>query len=391
MTSPRFRLLLTSWQDFGAGSIQSVQNLSEGLHERGHDIRVATPADGVLGRRLAASGVPVIDFRFDKGWSVRTARRLAELMRRERFDLVDAQESRDRKAAILARWIFRAPGKLVVSRRQMSFTFPLENTLYALAADCVVANSHGVARSLRRRGVPAGRLQVVQSGHNPRRVSESATDGEIEELRASLGLDPTLPTIGMVARRKDQETLLRAVARLGRPVNLLVVGAERDEKLAAIEASLPPGSRAVYTGFVARVVPFYHLLDIKALPSYNEGLPQALFEAMALGVPVVSAAIGGTPEMIRHGVNGFLFPPGDDLVLADQLRLLLEDEPLRRRFIDDGRRTANEVFTVDAFVRNTEALYERVIGRTVGKHGETGATRAKEPIPSAKGRSDDET
>jgi glycosyltransferase involved in cell wall biosynthesis len=360
MTRSRsYRVLLTTWQDFGAGSIQSVQNLAEGLHERGHDVRVATPAEGVLGRRLAATGVPLIDFRFGRGWSLGTARRLAELIRRERFHLVDAQESRDRKAAILARGIFRAPGKLVISRRQMSFTAPPENAVYAAAVDVVVANSYGVARSLR--GVPARKICVVQSGHNPRRIAGEVTPAELQALRDSLGLVPGLPTVGVVARRKDQAALLRALIRLRRAVNVLFVGIERDPELAALEPQLAAGSRVAYTGFVTRPRPYYSLLDLKVLPSYNEGLPQALFEAMALGIPVISSIIGGTPEMVRHAENGFLFTNRDEAGLAGCIAALLDQPELRARFVAAGRRTAEEEFTVEAFVGRTAALYSALL------------------------------
>jgi glycosyltransferase involved in cell wall biosynthesis len=355
----RPRILITSWQDFGAGSIQSVQNLAEGLFERGHDVRVATPADGVLGRRLQNGGIPLVDFAFGRGWHPPTARKLADLIARERIDLVDAQESRDRKAAILARWVYRAGPKLLISRRQLSSTALPQSWLYGVAADVVVGNSYGVARSIR--GVPAERICVVQSGHNPRRIAEEPRPGEVEELRCSLGLDPALPTLGTVARRKDQGTLLRVLARMGRPVNVVFVGIERDAELERLEAGIAEGSRVQYTGFVKRPRPFYHLLDLKVLPSHNEGLPQALFEAMALGVPVVSSIIGGTPEMIRDGVNGFLFRNGDDDALQERLERLLDDPALGRRMAEEGRRTAMEEFTVDAFVRRTAELYAAVL------------------------------
>jgi glycosyltransferase involved in cell wall biosynthesis len=358
-TPPPLRILLTTWQDFGAGSIQSVQNLAEGLHERGHYLRVATPADGVLGRRLRATGVPLVDFRFERGWSLRSARALARLVREEAFDLVDAQESRDRKAAILARWLFRMPGKLLISRRQLSFTLPPENMIYGAAVDCVVANSYAVARSLR--GIPDRKIVVVQSGHNPRRLGAPVSPGEVEALRRELALDPDLPTVGVVARRKDQGALLRALIRLGRPVNVLFVGIERDQELERLEAELPRGARVVYTGFVDRPHPYYHLLDVKVLPSYNEGLPQALFEAMSVGVPVVASVIGGTPEMIRDGKNGFLFANRDEATLALHLETLLDRPDVRARLIEAGRRTAGEEYTTTGHVRKAEALYRALL------------------------------
>ncbi len=357
MSRPRF--LLTSWQDFGAGSVQSVHNLAEGLHERGHDVRVATPAGGVLGERLRRSGVPVVDFPFRRGWSPRNGRELAALVHREKIDLIDAQESRDRKAAILARRFFGVRCPLVISRRQLSNTSLVQSWLYGRAADAVVGNSLGVAQSIR--GVPLEKVCVVSSGYNTRRLGAAPAGEEVEALRRRLGFDPSLPTVGVVARRKDQGALLRALAILGRPVNVLLVGVERDAELARLEAGLPAGSRTAFTGFVAHPRPYWHLIEVKVLPSYNEGLPQALFEAMTLGIPVVSSIVGGTPEMIRHGENGFLFENGDDAAIARLVGTLLDDAGLRARFVEAGRRTALEEFTVAAFVERTAALYEALL------------------------------
>lgn len=356
-----YRLLLTTWQHFGAGSIQSVQYLAQGLHARGHHVRVACPADGVLGKRLIAAGVPVVDFTYRRGWSVRDARRLDRIVREHDIELIDAQESRDRKAAILARALLRTPSKLVITRRQQTSTFPPLNALYAWAADRVVAISEGVKRSLVEKGMPARRISVVHTGLDPRRVAGDVSEEELRVLRAELGLDPALPTLGVVARRKDQETLLRAVARLGRPVNVLFAGIERDERLAALEQDLPHGVRVAYAGFRERVLPLYRLLDVQVLTTRAEGLSQANLESMALGIPVVSAAIGGTPEVIRHGENGLLFPPADDLALSRLVSVLLDDPALRARLIEGGRETVATRFHADSLVRGTEAVYRALI------------------------------
>ena len=165
----------------------------------------------------------------------------------------------------------------------------------------------------------------------------------------------------MVARRKDQETLLRAVARLDRPVNVLFIGIDRDEPLAALERALPPGVHVAYTGFRDRVIPFYRLIDAQVLTTRAEGLSQANLEAMALGVPVISAEIGGVPEVITHGDNGLLFPPGDDLALSRLLATLLDDPALRARLVERGRATVTDRFNADALVRGTEAVYRELI------------------------------
>lgn len=356
-----YRLLLTTWQDFGAGSIQSVQYLAQGLLARGHDLRVACPAEGVLGRRLTENGVPVVDFHFAKGWSPRTARRLARLIREHDIELVDAQESRDRKAAILARLAFRTPNKLVITRRQMTASFPVENALYSAAADRVIAISHGVAADLSRRGMSSAKISVVHTGLDPARVAGAVDEDEVETLRREMELDASLPTVGVVARRKDQETLLRAVARLDRPLNVLFVGIPRDASLAALESRLPAGTRVAYSGFRDRVRPFYELLDVMVLTTVREGLSQAILESMALGVPVISARVGGTPEVITHETSGLLFPPSDDEALARELTRLLNDDQLRGCLIEAGRATAAGPFHADSLVERTEVVYRELL------------------------------
>lgn len=363
------RILLTSWQDFGAGSVQCVQYLACGLAGRGHDVVVATPEDGLLGRRLARRGVRVEDLRFRWGWHPGDAAGLARIARRHEVDLVDAQESRDRKAAILARWLFREEFSLIITRRQMTSTFFLENRLYAAASDRIVAVSHAVADSLASAGVPRDRIEVVYEGLDPVRIRGEIPPGELRKLSASLGLDRTLPTIGVVTRRKQQETVLRAVRELGRAMNVVMVGIECDDALAREERGLPDGCRVVYTGFVEDVRPYLDLLDVKVMPTRREGLSQVLLEAMGRGVPVITATAGGTAELVEEGVNGLRYPPGDAPALAAKLEAMLSSPALRERLRAAGRETVEGPFSVESFVLRTEDLYRRVLARDARRPG----------------------
>ena len=356
-----YRLLLTTWQDIAAGSIQSVQYLAEGLLARGHNVRVACPPDGVLGRRLCANRVPLVPLEFADGWSLRSARAIARIVREHDIELVDAQESRDRKAAVLARWFYRHPARLVVTRRQMTATLAVVNRVYSLSADRIVAISRGVASDLVEHGVQAGKISVVHTGLDPRRVSGPVLPGEVMALVQELRLDPALPTVGVVARRKDQETLLRALVDFGRAVNVVFAGIERDAALAMLERALPDGTRVAYTGFRDRILPVYALLDVMVLTTRREGLSQAILESLALGVPVITAAVGGTPEVVRHGENGLHYPPGDAAALARMLARMLDDHELRNRMADAGRHTAGGPFHADRLVLETEAVYRELL------------------------------
>jgi L-malate glycosyltransferase len=351
-----YSILVTMSKRAAAGWTQSLTYLLRGLAARGHRIVLACPADCALIDRLAGTTVEVVPFDFGRGWEPGAARRLAALVRETGVELVNAQESLDRKTAVLSRLLHRFPAKLVITRRQVSHSFPLEAVLYAAVADRIVGVSEGVVRSL-----PRIRSTVVRNGIDPARLSGAPEPGEVEALRSGLGLDPALPTLGMVSRRKDHETILRAVALLGRPVNVVFVGIEADARLRALEPTLPPGSRVAYTGVQERVLPYYRLLDVKVMATLNEGLSQAVLEALAVGVPVVCAASGGMPEVIRHGETGLLFPPADAAALAAQLGRLLDDPALGPRLVAGGRAAVQGPFHADRMVLETEALYAALL------------------------------
>lgn len=98
-----------------------------------------------------------------------------------------------------------------------------------------------------------------------------------------------------------------------------------------------------------------------ALPSYVEGLPMGLLEAMAAGLPVVASAVGGIPDIIEDGVHGFLVPPGDVNALSDALGRLLADEELRIRMGMAGRRRIIERYVPERVLPQIDRLYQSVL------------------------------
>jgi glycosyltransferase involved in cell wall biosynthesis len=121
--------------------------------------------------------------------------------------------------------------------------------------------------------------------------------------------------------------------------------------------------------------------DIFALSSDYEGNPLSVIEAMAAGLPVVSTAVGGVPELLQNGKEGFIVPPGRVDEFSEAMMTLLNDSGLRRAMGAAAAARARENFDVSAMVRAYEELYDQMPARTWGHfHFDHKSTAAKEHI-----------
>lgn len=115
-------------------------------------------------------------------------------------------------------------------------------------------------------------------------------------------------------------------------------------------------------GAVTDVPSLLRDIDIAVLPSLkNEGLPNAVMEAMAAAKPVVGTDTGGTAELVIDGLTGYIVPAGDSALLADRLEFLCRDGEIRRNMGEAGRKRIIEQFSADHMARQFEALYHRLV------------------------------
>jgi len=147
--------------------------------------------------------------------------------------------------------------------------------------------------------------------------------------------------LGRLAPQKDVGTLLQAFARLPAGTQLLVVG-DGPDRPALQRRAQRLGGRLRFTGFVphAQVPAVLAHVDVLVLPSLYEDLSSALIEAMAAGLPVVATRVGGTADLVRHGVNGLLVAPRDPAALAAAISQILADPAAAARMSAAARRTA---------------------------------------------------
>lgn len=233
--------------------------------------------------------------------------------------------------------------------------YPAERALSRLTDLLITINREDYARA--RRFHAAQTALVAGVGVDTARFAQG---GDRVQTRRALGLSPEAPVVIAVGEhipRKNHSACIRAVAALP-GVTLLFCGVgELGDTLAAEAQALGISDRVRFLGFRRDVPQLLHAADVFLFPSYQEGLPVSLMEAMAAGLPCVASKVRGNADLIVQGEGGYLCAPDDTAAMAEALGRLLADEGLRARMGEQGRR-AVEPYALPAVQAHMAALYE---------------------------------
>jgi glycosyltransferase involved in cell wall biosynthesis len=142
--------------------------------------------------------------------------------------------------------------------------------------------------------------------------------------------------------------------------NLVFIGkGDLDVDLRATALKINANGRVNFLGWRDDIDQIMPIFDILVLPSLNEGMGRVLVEAMAAGKPVVASNVGGIPDLVKHGYNGLLVPPGDQKALAAAIKELIND-PEKARLMGQRGRDFCVHFSVEAMIEKLDALYMNV-------------------------------
>lgn len=183
-------------------------------------------------------------------------------------------------------------------------------------------------------------------------------------IRHRLGIPDGVRVVTQIGNLKPQKAPLdfvrvaAIVASSSPEVHFVIAGdGPLREQVIALAGELGIADRLHLPGWWRDVPGLLGATDVALLTSRHEGLPRAVVEALAAGVPVVATAVDGTPEVVRDGVNGMLAPAGDIERLAAEVCTLLEDED-RRRVMGEAAVLGLEAFDINLMVRRQEELYQ---------------------------------
>lgn len=347
---------------------QFLLPLMRGARERGHEA-IGVCADGRLLDVVRAEGFRVIAVPLERRLSpashFRSLRRLVGIMRAEKPDLVHAHMP---ISGFLARVAARIAGVPRVAYTCHGFLFNQEGAwlrhragmlmelLAAPLTDVFLTVAENEAADARRLHLSRSAI-AVGNGRDPARFHPDPLARAA--LRAQFGTPETRPVVIAVSRlvrMKGYPELAEAMHAVP-DAELWVVGdrleSDRGDDMVALLANAGLGDRLRLLGYREDVAALLAAADVFVLPSYFEGLPMSVIEAMLTGLPVIASDLPGTREQVVPGITGLLVPPRDAGALAAALVRLAHDHALRARMASAGRTRALERFDEAKVVART--------------------------------------
>ena len=359
------------------GAERAAVSLVCRLARRGHRVALCTLTSAVDDPQFTREMRQADVVRHDLG-----ARRLAEprscvaylrLLLRSGFDVVHAHGQDAWILASMVRRVTRVP--LVLTRHVLdepaeTWRLSLRRSCALAAArrgDALVAPSSATAERLAElAGICSSRIHVIPNGVDLDRFNLPDAPTVRATVRQALGLSMREPMVlvpAVLRQGKGHDVLLDAVpliqARFPQVKIVFAGGGERECEL----RERSRGSAVMVLGHRADIPELLAGCDVAVLPSLAEALPTVLIEAGAARRPVVATRVGGTADIVEHGVSGLLVPPGDSRALADAIIAVLNDPAKAHAFGNAGRTVAQYRYSLDAHVDRTLELWSRVAWR----------------------------
>jgi UDP-glucose:(heptosyl)LPS alpha-1,3-glucosyltransferase len=384
MNSPRIALVRARYTPFG-GAERFVANAMEALRAHGASITLVTREwpQSATGAALVCNPFYLGNVWRDWGFARAVCRRLAG----ERFDLV---QSHERIACcdifragdgVHREWLKqRAIGMSNISKIKVALNPYHAYIRYAEAKlfrssrlKAIICNSQMVKNEIQEWfETPMDKLHVIYSGVDIDRFSQNLRIEHSAILRKQINIpaDATVYLhVGSGFERKGVEFLIAAFARLPVSSHLVIVGKDKSQAhFVRMAVALGISARTHFVGAISDVSPYYGVADVFVLPTIYDPFPNAILEAMASGLPVITSFKSGGAEIIRNGVNGFVGDARDVDALVVHMKSLM---PLAsHRMAGQAAREAAVKFTWAAMSNNLKNLYTMILSGAENRHDE---------------------
>jgi len=236
---------------------------------------------------------------------------------------------------------------------------PLSRCIFKNVAEIHIVPSKSLLRFLDDLSIPRTKIRVIPNGVDVEKF-RPCRETKIENLLLFVGrLDPV----------KGLHVLLQSLEYLETPVKLVIIGPQwsrtYSEKILALAKNVDEKNihSVTYMGGLKqeKIIEWYQKASVFVLPSLSESFGIVNLEALSCEIPVVASNVGGIPEVVHDHENGILVPPNDAVKLAEAIQYLLDNEEIRRKFGEEGRKQVTEKFSSEVIAKRLCKIYMEII------------------------------
>lgn len=386
-------LHLISSGDFGGAKLHVLSLVKE--LSKYMDVKLISFTSGLFAEEARQMGINLETV--NMGNIVSDIVRVNSIVKTEHYDILHSHGTKANMTAAIVRKTAGIPAVTTVhsdyrldymENKFKLYTFGLLNAIALRFMDYYVGVSDSFKEMLVSRGFNRSRIFTVYNGMdfstsippfskkdllskydavlraNNDRPAENSHD--LSGSRSGLTGDDLM--VGILARLhpvKDIGTFIRAAQKVleKHPDVKFIVGGDGDEKQALQNLAVSLGIRdsVIFLGYIDDPDEFMSAIDINVLTSISESFPYVILEGARIKKPVVSTDVGGISDLVKSGINGFLFKPGDYEQLADYIIRLVNDENLRKRLGHEIYNSAGQTFSLENMCRIQLEIYETII------------------------------
>jgi glycosyltransferase involved in cell wall biosynthesis len=363
------------------GAQLSALNILSGLPKNKYEVSVVTSSKGLLfpefkkltSERIKTFFSPFLVRRVNPILDILALIHIWVIYIYNRFNIVHTHSS---KAGIIGRWAALLAGVPVIVHTVHGWSFNdyqgvvkknffilLEKITAKFTARIICVSSRDTRTALKYKIAPYDKLVFIKYGI-PLNVFKK-TSTPLSQKRKELGITNNDPVVGMIACLKPQKSPLdyiKACIKIYEEmpdVNFLLVGdGALKDKCRELSSAGSLNGRFVFTGWRRDIPDILDVMDIMVLTSKWEGMPISVIEALSKGCPVVATDAGGTSELIRDRVNGYIVNPGEYEKISEHVIKLLKNPQLLKNMKQEAVLSIDDSFKVERMIEETESLYE---------------------------------
>ena len=350
-------------------------HLIEAALNQGWDVLVNSPSEGRFCDILREKGVKIYHLDTTRSFNWLSAVKMAQLIKKEQVSLVHAHAPF--AGSIISSLAGKLAGVPVIIHAHLQdalssnyFIRSYQNMMNYWTSrkccDAIIAVSHQVKDALFTEGFDSRKFHVVHNGTpiNNQQINKN--------IRSQLNIPKDIQVvihIGRLCKSKGQHLLLQAAAnlhQLGQEAVYFIVGKDLEQDGAYLQylkdlaQELGINQSVHFLGHRSDIPQLLALSDLLVLPSYTEGLPLVILEAMAAGLPVIATPVGGIPEVVIHQETGFLVPVENVQALGNAILRLLQNPLLRNEMGNKGLEMVNKDFSVEKMCEEVFDIYQQV-------------------------------